>query len=54
MNEADQDTRRRMAAFEHVRSLGEVHDHLTAAEFKPGFIFEGERIRRVLVVFPAG
>jgi hypothetical protein len=33
-----------MAAFEHVRRLGEVHDHLTAAELKPGFVFNGERI----------
>lgn len=34
----------RMAAFECVRKLSEVHDHLTANELKPGFIFEGERI----------
>ena len=34
----------RMAAFEHVRRLGEVHDHLTATELKPGFVFDGERI----------
>ena len=33
-----------MAAFEHVRRLGEVHDHLTATELKPGFLFKGERI----------
>ena len=33
-----------MAAFEHVRRLDEVHDHLTANELKPGFIFDGERI----------
>ena len=33
-----------MAAFEHVRRLNEVHDHLTANELKPGFVFEGERI----------
>jgi hypothetical protein len=38
------DTLMRMAAFEHMRRLGEVHDHLTAAEFKPGFVFQGERI----------
>ena len=31
----DQDTAIRMAAFEH---------HLTSADFKPGFIFNGERI----------
>ena len=34
----------RNAAFEHVRKLSEIYDHLTAAELKPGFIFEGERI----------
>lgn len=34
----------RMAAFEHVRRLGEVHDHLTATELKPGFVYQGERI----------
>ena len=33
-----------MAAFEHVRGLGEVHDHLTATELKPGFVFQNERI----------
>jgi putative restriction endonuclease len=27
-----------------VRRLSEVHDHLTATELKPGFIFQGERI----------
>ena len=40
----DRDTLVRMAAFEHVRSLGETHDHLTAKELKPGFLFDGERI----------
>ncbi len=34
----------RNAAFEYVRKISEIHDHLTAAELKPGFIFEGERI----------
>ena len=34
----------RLVAFAHVRMLGEVRDHLTAIELKPGFIFEGERI----------
>jgi putative restriction endonuclease len=33
-----------MAAFEHVRRLSEIHDHLTATELKPGFVFESERI----------
>jgi hypothetical protein len=32
MADADRDTRVRMAAFGHVRRLGEVHDHLTARE----------------------
>jgi putative restriction endonuclease len=44
MSEADRDTLMRMAAFEHVRRLGEVNDHLTANELKPGFVFGGERI----------
>ena len=44
MTADDPDTLMRMAAFEHVRRLGEVHDHLTATELKPGFVFEGERI----------
>ncbi len=44
MDDADRDTLMRMAAFEHVRRLGEVHDHLTATELKPGFVFDGERI----------
>jgi PAS domain-containing protein len=40
----DQDTAIRMAAFEQVRRLSEVRDCLTAAELKPGFTFNGERI----------
>src|SRR5215471_5111333 len=40
----DRDTLMRMAAFEHLRRLGEVHDHLTVSELKPGFVFDGERI----------
>src|SRR5262245_49062315 len=32
MDEANRDGLIRIAAFEHVRSLGEVHDHLTATE----------------------
>ena len=40
----DQDTQMRMAAFERVRELQEIHDHLTANELSPGFIFEGKRI----------
>jgi putative restriction endonuclease len=38
------DTLMRLAAFEHIRRLNEVHDHLTAAELKPGFLFRQERI----------
>jgi putative restriction endonuclease len=38
------DTLLRLAAFDHVRRLAEVHDHLTASELKPGFLFDGERI----------
>lgn len=34
----------RTAAFDHVRELGEIHDHLTAAEFKTGFTFQGQRL----------
>lgn len=34
----------RSAAFEHVRRLCEVRDHLTANDLKPGFVFHGERI----------
>jgi putative restriction endonuclease len=47
MDEADPGTLMRIAAFEHVRGLGEVHDHLTGAELKPGFtaIFNGCRSR---------
>ena len=37
------ETLMRLAAFEHVRRLSEIHDHLTATELKPGFIFNGER-----------
>ncbi len=44
MTDHDRDTLMRMAAFEHVRGLSEVYDHLTASEFKPGFIFDEERI----------
>jgi len=40
----DQDTLTRLAAFDQVRRLNEVHDHLTAEHLKPGFQFNGERI----------
>jgi putative restriction endonuclease len=41
MSETDRDTLLRLAAFDHVRRLVEVHDHLTSKELKPGFAFEG-------------
>src|SRR5947207_40992 len=44
MNSDSSDTAMRMAAFEHVRRLSEIHDHLTAIELKPGFEFEDERV----------
>ena len=44
MTDNARDTQMRMAAFEHVRGLNEVHDLLTAKELKPGFVFDGERI----------
>ena len=34
----------RVAAFEHVRQLAQLHDHLTARELKPGFVFQGQRV----------
>ena len=36
MSDNDRDTLMRLAAFEQVRRLGEVHGHLTANELKPG------------------
>jgi putative restriction endonuclease len=44
MDRTSRDTILRLAAFDHVRRLAEVHDHLTASELKPGFLFDGERI----------
>src|SRR6202050_1561663 len=44
MDSADHDMLIRMAAFEHVRRVGEIHDHLPATELKPGFVFQGDRI----------
>lgn len=41
---ADLDAAMRVAAFAHVRRLGEIHDHLTAKELGPGFIFRGQRV----------
>ncbi len=44
MPDADLDTEIRLAAFECVRRLSESHDHLTATEFKRGFVFRGDRL----------
>ncbi|MHB1565227.1 MAG: HNH endonuclease [Acidiferrobacter sp.] len=44
MTSDDLDTLIRAVAFEHVRKLEEIHDHLTANELKPGFVFQGARI----------
>jgi putative restriction endonuclease len=44
VDDNDRDALMRMAAFERVRRLNEVTDHLTATELAPGFVFEGERV----------
>src|SRR5215468_1016567 len=44
MDDTDRDTLLRMAAFEHVKALSQVHDHLTSTELAPGFMFDDERI----------
>jgi putative restriction endonuclease len=44
MPDADLDSLMRLAAFEHLGRLSEVHDHLTAVHLEPGFSFQGERI----------
>jgi putative restriction endonuclease len=38
------DERMRKAAFDHIRRLNTIHDHLTSNELAKGFEFEGERI----------
>jgi len=45
MIEADVDTQMRMAAFEHVRRLGEIHDHMTGTVLKPAFMFRATEYR---------
>jgi putative restriction endonuclease len=44
MTEGDLDTLTRAAAFEHLRRLSAVHDHLIADHLRAGFVFSGERI----------
>jgi putative restriction endonuclease len=41
---AELDTLIRVAAFEHIRQLAELQDHLTAVDLKPGFSFREQRI----------
>lgn len=40
----DPDATVRAAAFEHLRHLNQLHDHLTAATLANGFVFNGERV----------
>ena len=44
MAEVDLDEHMRAAAFSKVRSLSELHGHLTTKILQPGFEFEGKRI----------
>ena len=44
MSSSDTDILMRLAAFERVRMLCKMHDHLTQKELKPGFIFDGQRV----------
>lgn len=39
----DREALMRAAAFDQVRRLNETHDHLTATELRPGFMFAAER-----------
>src|SRR5262249_42127159 len=41
---SDQDTAIRMAAFQHLGRLTDARTHLTAADVKAGFFYNGERI----------
>ena len=43
MEDSTGDTLLRTAAFERVRTLGEIHDHLTAQQLGEGFIVNGQR-----------
>lgn len=44
MTDTDLDKRMRLAAFDHVRKLNELHGQLTHEDLGRGFMFEGERI----------
>jgi putative restriction endonuclease len=41
---SEDDTALRLAAFDHVKRLCEIHTHLTAAQLTPGFEFGDERV----------
>lgn len=43
MNNRERDTALRLAAFDHVKRLGDIRDHLTRIELSEGFKFQGER-----------
>ncbi len=47
MSDDDRDTLMRMAAFERVRLLSEVHGHLSAKQLDSGFVFAGDSIKLV-------
>ena len=40
----DTDILMRLAAFERVRLLSKMHDHLTQKELRSGFVFDGQRV----------
>jgi putative restriction endonuclease len=44
VGEDNRDTAIRMAAFDHVWRLNEIHDQLSAQDLQPGFTFAGDRI----------
>jgi putative restriction endonuclease len=44
MEDSSRDTRLRVAAFERVRALCEIHDHLTAQQLGEGFYVDGQRV----------
>lgn len=44
MAEGDRDALMRYAAFDHIRRLAAVHDHLTSDHLRAGFSYAGERI----------
>lgn len=44
MGAENPDTLMRLAAFQHVQRLAEIHNQLTSRELRPGFNFRGERI----------